>query len=300
MTSRNVMKPDGGRDSGSIRPGPHARYGSPRIRNRSRRSEPLWLTDGTIGDVWLETLHRIGDNGWMAGKAKSRQHKTGLYHAREARGMSRSELVKRSGVSKQQLSRLENGLIRLRLDHLKPFANPLGYTAEQILLWGRYPGTSEAQIQGEALSASEHVPELASRAEAAAAHPKLRTRREGRHVERIKAEDWAFPASFVASRLQAPAKNLLVIEAEGDAMAPTIMSGDKVIVDTGHKTPSPDSLYAIRDSFDNVIVRRLQVLRAAQPSRVKVISDNPKHAVEEVALNEIEVVGRALCCLKLL
>src|SRR5262249_25110583 len=109
-----------------------------------------------------------------------------------------------------------------------------------------------------------------------------------------------FPASFVANQLQASAKHLLVIEAEGDAMAPTIMSGDKVIVDTAHKTPSPDGLYAIRDPFANVIVRRLQLLRAAQPSRVKIIADNSKHAAEEATLNEIEVVGRALCCLKLL
>ena len=81
-------------------------------------------------------------------------------------------------------------------------------------------------------------------------------------------------------------------------MAPTIMSGEKVIVDTGHKTPSPDGLYVIRDPFNNVIVRRLQLLRAAQPSRVKIISDNPKHAAEEVALKELEVVGRALRVLK--
>jgi len=250
--------------------------------------------------VLLEIPHGIGDNGRMAGKAKSRQQKTGLHYAREARGMSRSELVKRSGVSKQQLSRLENGLIRLRLDHLKPFANVLGYSPDQILLWGRYPGASGAQIQGEAKGANEHVPELASRSESGTAHAKPRSRKEGRHVERIKAEDWAFPASFVTNRLQTSAKNLLVIEAEGDAMAPTIMSGDKVIVDTGHKTPSPDGLYAIRDSFENVIVRRLQVLRAAQPSRIKVISDNSKHTAEEVALGDIEMVGKALCCLKLL
>jgi transcriptional regulator with XRE-family HTH domain len=234
----------------------------------------------------------------MAGKAKSRQNKTGLYYAREARGMSRTQLVKRSGISKQQLSRLENGLIRLRLDHLKPFANALGYSPEQILLWGRYPGSSEAQIQGEVKGASEHVAELASRAEAA--HSKLRSRKEGRHVERIRAEDWAFPASFVTNQLHASAKNLLVIEAEGDAMAPTIMSGDKVIVDTGHKTPSPDGLYAVRDAFDHVIIRRLQLLRATHSSRAKIISDNPKHAAEEVALNEVEIVGKALCCLKLL
>ena len=54
--------------------------------------------------------------------------------------MSRSELVRLSGVSKQQLSRLETGLIRLRLDHLKPFAGPLGYTPEQMLLWGTISG----------------------------------------------------------------------------------------------------------------------------------------------------------------
>src|SRR5262249_11134265 len=246
----------------------------------------------------LETLHRIGDNGRMARKSKSAERKTGLYYAREARRMSRSELVKRSGVSKQQLSRLENGLIRLRLDHLKPFANALGYSPEQILLWGRYPGSSGDQIQGEALGASEHVPELASRSEAGAEYSRLRKRKEGQHVERIKAEDWAFPSSFVTERLQASAKHLLVMEAEGDAMAPTIMSGEKVIVDTGHKTPSPDGLYAIRDSFENVIVRRLQLLRAAQPSRAKIISDNPKHAAEEVPLSEIEIVGKALCCLK--
>ena len=212
--------------------------------------------------------------------------------------MSRTQLVKRSGVSKQQLSRLENGLIRLRLDHLKPFASALGYSPEQILLWGRYPGTSGDQTQGEALSASEHVPEIASRSEGA--HSKLRIRKEGSHVERIKAEDWTLPASFVTNRLQTSAKNLLVIEAEGDAMAPTITPGDKVIVDTSHKTPSPDGLYAIRDSFENMVVRRLQVLRAARPSRVKIISDNAKHATEEVPLDEIEVAGKALCVLKLL
>src|SRR5262249_16099098 len=236
----------------------------------------------------------------MAGKTKSRQQKTGLYYAREARGMSRSELVKRSGVSKQQLSRLENGMIRLRLDHLKPFSNALGYSPDQILLLGRYPGTFGTQIQESAKGSTEHVSELASTAEVGAAPAKLRGRKEGRHVERIRAEDWALPASFITNQLEASAKDLLVIEAEGDAMAPTIMSRDKVVVDTSQKTPSPDGLYAIRDQFDNVIIRRLQLLRAAQPSRIKIISDNPKHAAEEVPLSQLEIVGNALCVLKLL
>jgi transcriptional regulator with XRE-family HTH domain len=229
-------------------------------------------------------------------RRESKRQKTGLYYARDARGMSRTELVKRSGVSKQQLSRLENGLIRLRLDHLKPFANVLGYSPEEILLWGRYPGTSGDQPENEAFRPIEHVSELAPRS--AADSSTLRKRKEGRHIDRIKAEDWVFPASFVREQLRMTAKQLVVVEAEGDSMAPTIMSGEKVIVDTSHKTPSPDGLYAIRDSLDNVIIRRLQLLRADRPSRIKIISDNHKHPPEEVVLSELDIVGKALCCLK--
>jgi transcriptional regulator with XRE-family HTH domain len=159
----------------------------------------------------------------MAVKSKSESKKTGLYHAREARGMSRTELVKRSGVSKQQFSRLENGLIRLRLDHLKPFAKVLGYTPEQILLWGRYPGTTGDQIKSEFVSASEQVAELAPRSETN--YSTLKKRRDGRHVDRIKSEGWIFPPSFVNNQLNTSAKQLVVVEAEGDSMAPTIMSG---------------------------------------------------------------------------
>ncbi len=138
----------------------------------------------------------------MARKAASRPQKTGLYYAREARHMSRTELVKRSGISKQQLSRLENGLIRLRLDHLKPFANALGYSPEQILLWGRYPGTTEAQTKDEAPRPSEQVPEqvseLALRSDSADLS-KLKKRKEGRHVDRIKSEGLAAVARGAAA-----------------------------------------------------------------------------------------------------
>jgi transcriptional regulator with XRE-family HTH domain len=231
-------------------------------------------------------------------RRESKRQKTGLYHAREARSMSRTELVKRSGVSKQQLSRLENGLIRLRLDHLKPFANALGYSPEQMLLWGRFPGTAGAQPQAESPGPAEQVPELAPRS--AADQSKLKKRKGGRHIDRIKSEGWVFPASFVREQLRSSPKQLLVIEAEGDAMAPTAISGERVIVDTGQNTPSTDGLYAIRDASENVIIRRLQLLRAARPPRVRIISDNPKHATEEAALDEIEIVGKALACLKLL
>ena len=256
-------------------------------------------------------MHRIRDNGAMARKSKPSKQWTGVYYARVARGMSRTELVKRSGVSKQQLSRLEHGQIRLRLDHLKPFANVLGYSPEQILLWD-YPGMPGAHIESSDVLREEgaheeplgpapgQVPELDTRAGMGGGGvPAREVRKDGKHADPLKPEGWVFPPSFVREQLHTAAARLLVLDTTGDSMAPTLMSGDRVIVDTGHKTPTPDGLYAIRDAFEGIVVKRLQVVRSATKPRVKIISDNPNHAAEEVPLNELEIVGKVLCGLKL-
>src|ERR1700728_654912 len=249
----------------------------------------------------------------MARKNRTGRQLSGLYHAREARHMSRSELVRLSGVSKQQLSRLEGGQIRMRLDHLKPFAKHLGYTPEQILLWGRYPGTMpDDHIESSGVLGAHRergepvgqprgqIPELDTRAGLGGGGvPAREVRKEGRHADPVKSEGWLFPASFVREQLHAAPGRLLVLDTTGDSMAPTIVSGERVIVDTSHKTPTPDGLYAIRDTFNCIVVKRLQVLRSARPPRVKIISDNTNHPSEEAPLGELEIVGKVLCCLKL-
>ena len=248
----------------------------------------------------------------MVRRTKQSRQWTGLYYARQGRGMSRSDLVRLSGVSKQQLSRLENGQIRLRLDHLKPFASHLGYTPEQILLWGRYPGTGGSHVESSDVLREEaphdepygpspgQVPELDTRAGLGGGGlPAREVRKDGRHADPLKSEGWLFPTSFVRERLHTSPGRLLVLDTTGDSMAPTIVSGERVIVDTGHNTPTPDGLYAIRDTFECIVVKRLQVLRSARPTRVKVISDNPNHPSEETPLGELEIVGKVICCLKL-
>jgi phage repressor protein C with HTH and peptisase S24 domain len=253
----------------------------------------------TFAGISLAILPRIRDNEGMARRAKQTRQLTGLYHAREERGMSRTELVERTGISKQQLSRLENGQIRMRLDHLKPFAAALGYSPEQILLWGRLPhgleDTAEPGDQrGQAGTKSPtgkrsgEVREIDSRAPLA----------RGRVVSRFKTEHWVFPEGFVSEQLHTTSAQLLVLEMNGDSMAPTVLSGERVVIDTGHKNPIPDGLCAIRDAFEAPVVRRLQVLRSPTPTRVKIISDNPNHASEEIPLSDLEIVGKVVCLLK--
>ena len=247
----------------------------------------------------------------MSRKIRTGKNMSGLFHAREARRMSRSELIRLTGVSKQQLSRLEGGHIRLRLDHLKPFAKHLNFSPEQILLWGKLPGTGDhiesSDILGDTPMRDDavappkgQVPELDTRAGLGGGGvPSREVRKDGRHADPVKPEGWLFPPSFVREQLHTAATRLLVLDTNGDSMAPTILSGERVIVDTGHKTPTPDGLYAVRDAFGSIVVKRLQVMRSTKPTRVKIISDNPNHNNEESPLNELEVVGKVLCCLKL-
>ena len=222
---------------------------------------------------------------------KPKPTKTGLYYAREARGLS-------SDRAGRTLGRLQAAAVAAGewrdLDaarSLKAVCRVLGYTPEQILLWGRYPGTGSIEDAGKLQSVNPgpgDILELDARP------------RQGRPVAPAEPESWSFPRSFVAERLHASAAKLRVLEIEGDAMAPTIMAGDRVVIDTGHKDPTPDGLYAIRDPLGGIVVRRLQVLRSARPVRVKVICDNQSHATEEVAHTQLDVLGKAVCCLKIL
>ncbi len=141
------------------------------------------------------------------------------------------------------------------------------------------------------------MPELDTRVVGAA--PLRETRKGNSPANPVKSENWSFPPSFVREQLGTSPERLLVVEVTSDSMAPTIASGDRVIIDTSHTTPSPDGLYAIRDAFNSVVVRRLQVLRATRPPRAKVLFDNPKHPSEEAPLEALEIVGKVLCSLKL-
>lgn len=130
---------------------------------------------------------------------------------------------------------------------------------------------------------------------AAARRSAKETCKTGRHADPIKPERWGFPPSFVRERLHASVEQLVVVEVDGDSMAPTIMSGDHVVVDTGHTAPTPDGLYAIRDTLKRIAVKRLQLLRSTRPPRVKIISANPNHATEEVPISDLEIVGKVVC-----
>ena len=90
--------------------------------------------------------------------------------------------------------------------------------------------------------------------------------------------DWARPEQLVCFR------------AAGDAMEPTIQSGDLIAADTGRATPEDDELFVLRiDS--GLVVRRL--LRTGR--RWSVTSDNPAYRSHPLAGGK-RIVGRVAWC----
>jgi len=121
---------------------------------------------------------------------------------------------------------------------------------------------------------------------------------DGEYADPVKDEAWKFPARFMREEVRATESQVRILETHGDSMEPTIGSGERIIIHTGMKIPSPDGIFALRDTFGNIIAKRLQVLRKGDPPRVLVISDNKAHPTEEVGLDEIHIVGRVLWGLK--
>lgn len=100
---------------------------------------------------------------------------------------------------------------------------------------------------------------------------------------------WALP-EFIHARIGVPAKRLAALPVQGDSMLPTLKEGDVIFVDTAHRQPSPDGIYALADDFGGVIVKRLE--SHGGNGQVRIISDNPLHQPYERSIEEMFIFGR--------
>lgn len=104
----------------------------------------------------------------------------------------------------------------------------------------------------------------------------------------------AFDVDFVRSRLRRDPKHLVLIEARGDSMEPTIRDGDILTVDLTPDQPLAHAhLYILRVD-DDLMVKRLE--RRLDGALI-VSSDNPRYRAETVErerLDSLKILGQVL------
>jgi hypothetical protein len=110
--------------------------------------------------------------------------------------------------------------------------------------------------------------------------------------ERIVAQ-WQVPTEIVRGYSTAPASELRIITVMGDSMEPALLPGQRVLVDTGDRLPSPPGIFVVWDGL-GLVVKRIQVLPHSEPPRVKITSDNVKYDPYERTLEEAYIQGRVI------
>ncbi|MEH3047052.1 S24 family peptidase [Sphingomonas adhaesiva] len=103
----------------------------------------------------------------------------------------------------------------------------------------------------------------------------------------------ALPAAMLR-RLGVTAAQASMIQVAGDSMVPTLLDGDRLLVDrSDRRVPQAGALFVIRRD-DGVAVKRL----VPQGRQVAVISDNAAYPAQVCANGDVEVVGRARLLLR--
>lgn len=100
----------------------------------------------------------------------------------------------------------------------------------------------------------------------------------------------ALKSKWLSQRLGAEAKSLLLVEAVGDAMSPTIDEGDVVLVDLRELRYRHDAIYALRAGGE-ITIKRVQ---RHPDGKLIVRSDNPKYEPAVVAPDSITIIGRVI------
>jgi transcriptional regulator with XRE-family HTH domain len=110
---------------------------------------------------------------------------------------------------------------------------------------------------------------------------------------------WRIPDSYLRGNLRMEASSTFIVEVSGDsgydpsnAHAPgSILPGDRVIVNTQDRRPSPPGPFLIYDGV-GLVVKLVEVLQGTEPVRLRLSSRNPSYTPYEVTEDEAYIVGR--------
>jgi phage repressor protein C with HTH and peptisase S24 domain len=124
--------------------------------------------------------------------------------------------------------------------------------------------------------------------------PRYNVRSSATRGDRIQSQQivdyLAFKADWVRSRLNTDPRNLLLIEAAGDSMSPTLEDSDLLLVDLREPRFKHDGVYVLRRNGD-LVVKRLQ---RRPDGKVVIRSDNPAYEPQVVTAESVRVIGRAI------
>ena len=120
-------------------------------------------------------------------------------------------------------------------------------------------------------------------------------------AEENRTGKWMVPYSVVQRMRARGVNHIVVIEAEGDSMSPTIRDGDPIWVSTHPDDLSPfnGGVFVINDGLATM-VKRLDYIVRSDPPTVRIVSDNPTYESKELTADEFTIKAKVLAKLEFL
>jgi len=198
--------------------------------------------------------------------------KNRIYELRKEQGMSQAELAEKTNSTAQQIGRLEKGDRRLTTDWMEKIAAALGVLPEDLM----------SANHGERVV----IPEIAFPSES---HSK-KTRDVGESQDILS--EWAMPKQLLVNQVGATG-TMRIIQVMGDSMVPEFNPGDRVMVNTADRMPSPPGVFVLWDGF-GLIIKRCEMVPHSNPPRAILSSANNNYETYEMDVKELDIQGRVV------
>lgn len=105
---------------------------------------------------------------------------------------------------------------------------------------------------------------------------------------------WGLPGEVVKYEFQASnPSSLAILTVEGDSMEPHLYSGDRVVVDTDRKAPSPPGIFVLWDGLARVI-KFVEFAMNSDPPKIRIMSSKERYQTYERTLEEAHIRGRVV------
>jgi transcriptional regulator with XRE-family HTH domain len=193
---------------------------------------------------------------------------------RKNKNMTLTELALAVNSTPQQIGRLEKGERRLTVDWIDKIARALNVLPEDLLTGNH----------GERVV----IPEIDM---ASTRENNDSTKSSVAESDSIVSE-WALPKQLLANQVGSNS-TMRIIQVMGDSMQPEFNPGDRVMVNTADRMPSPPGVFVLWDGF-GLIIKRCEMIPKSDPPRTILSSANKNYATYESEMNELDIQGRVV------
>lgn len=199
-----------------------------------------------------------------------------ILEIRKQRQLTLAQLAEKTDSTAQQIGRLEKGERRLTTQWMQKIAKALDVLPEDLM----------SSNHGERVVIPEV--EFSKIVDKDGVDCKNSNVAENGNI----LSEWALPRQLLANQVGSTS-TMRIIQVMGDSMIPEFNPGDRVMVNTADRMPSPPGVFVLWDGF-GLIIKRCEMVPHSTPPKAILSSANNNYSTYEMEISQLDIQGRVV------